>query len=317
MEAVVLLKYLLGCGAWPYMFPPYSARPYTIDECLKMISDLKFDGVELSGFRPHAHPETYKTKKDRTDLEERIKSYHLEICGIAADLSSYPVASPHTDMRRKHEELFSNSLRFCNDLGIKAMRVDTVTGYQGPADVEYRGAWRMAVDAFKKYAKKAQDAGVRLVWEFEPGFMFNKPVEVVRLLEEVGHPYFTAMVDTCHAHCCGIGLNQGKERERFNGYPIDVIDAPVSKIAGEFIRKLKGHIGHMHLIDSDNTLNQHHTSTHVPLGKGIIDFDNVMRALEDIGYSGWLSLDLCFWPDAWSATKDCKAYLDGLVKRYA
>ena len=72
----------------------------------------------------------------------------------------------------------------------------------------------------------------------------------------------------------------------------------------------------MHLIDSDNSLNPHNTSTHVPFGLGVIDFDEVMKALNDVGYSGWLSLDLCFWPQAWEATKECKKFLDNLVSKY-
>lgn len=309
-------KYMLGCGTWPYMFPPFSSRPYTLEECLRMISKLKFDGVELSGFKPHAHIELYKTKKERSDLENEIKGCGLEICGIAADLSTYPIATPHKDLRKKHEALFVDFLKFCVDLNIKTMRVDTGTGYQGPADVGYQEAWKLTVDAFKNYGEQAKDAGVTLVWEFEPGFMFNKPSEVMKLLKDVDHPNFTAMVDSCHAHCCGVGLNQGKEREAFNGYPIDIVDAPISKIAGELIRKLRGYVGHVHLIDSDNTLNQHQTSTHAPLGKGVIDFDEVMRAIDEIGYTGWLVLDLCFWPDAWNATKDCKGYMDGLIEKY-
>ncbi|RLG09296.1 MAG: hypothetical protein DRN68_01940, partial [Thaumarchaeota archaeon] len=58
-------NYKLACGTWPYMFPPYAARPYSLEEVFKMLSELKFEGVELSGFKPHAHPELYATKKER------------------------------------------------------------------------------------------------------------------------------------------------------------------------------------------------------------------------------------------------------------
>ncbi len=116
------------------------------------------------------------------------------------------------------------------------------------------------------------------------------------------------MIDTCHSHCCGVGLNQSQ--------PLEIVDVPQSKIAAEFIRRLKGHIGHMHLIDSDNTLNQHNTSTHAPFTQGIIDFDEVMKTLDQVGYTGWISLDLCFWPQAWEATEPCKKFLDALVTKY-
>lgn len=68
------------------MFPPYAARPYTLEEVFKMLSELRFQGVELSGFKPHAHPELYPSQKERKDLESLIESYGLEICGYAADM---------------------------------------------------------------------------------------------------------------------------------------------------------------------------------------------------------------------------------------
>ncbi|MEM0010546.1 MAG: sugar phosphate isomerase/epimerase family protein [Nitrososphaerota archaeon] len=303
-----MAKYTLACGTWPYMFPPYAARPYTLEEVFKMLSELRFDGVELSGFKPHAHPDLYPTKKERSDLKSLVEAYGLEICGYAADMGGYAIASNYEEERRMYERMFKINLDFCRDLDIRIMRVDTVSGPKGIPGVPWNVAMERVIDMFKKCAKLAEDAGIILVWEFEPGFMFNKPSEIIKIVKEVNHPNFKLMVDTCHAHCCGIGLNQP--------HPLEIIDVPLSKIAAEFIRRLKGYIGHVHLIDSDNTLNPHNTSTHAPFGLGVIDFDEVMKALDEVGYSGWLTLDLCFWPQAWEATRDCKNFLDRLVEKY-
>ncbi|NLT98199.1 MAG: sugar phosphate isomerase/epimerase, partial [Christensenellaceae bacterium] len=72
------------------------------------------------------------------------------------------------------------------------------------------------------------------------------------------------------------------------------------------------------LIDSDGTLNVAETSTHAPVGDGVIDFDVVIPALLDIaGYKGdWWAIDLCEWPDAWNATARCKAFVDALNEKY-
>ena len=201
-------KYKLGCGTWPYMFPPYAARPYTIEEALKMLSELKFDGVELSGFKPHAHPELYPSQKERRDLKSLIDSYGLEICGYAADMGGFAIASNYEDERKQYEKMFDMNLKFCQDLGIKSMRVDTVSGPKGVPGVPWDVAMNRVIETFRKCAAKAEDAGIVLVWEFEPGFMFNKPSEIMKIVKEVNHPSFKVMVDTCHAHCCGIGLNQ-------------------------------------------------------------------------------------------------------------
>jgi sugar phosphate isomerase/epimerase len=91
----------------------------------------------------------------------------------------------------------------------------------------------------------------------------------------------------------------------------------------EFIRFLSGRINHIHLIDSDNTCHkdeQGHdeTSAHPPFGLGVLDFDAIMPELIKASRlpHDWWTIDLCFWPDAWAATKTCKAYLDQLVSKY-
>ena len=69
----------------------------------------------------------------------------------------------------------------------------------------------------------------------------------------------------------------------------------------EFIQKLSGRINHIHLIDSDGTLHGDETSTHAPFGDGELNFDELVPALNKAGVPhDWWTIDLCFWPDAWT-----------------
>jgi len=80
---------------------------------------------------------------------------------------------------------------------------------------------------------------------------------------------------------------------------------------------LQGKITHVHLIDSDGTLNKHNTSTHNPFGTGVLNFDQLAPALNRCGVPhDWWSVDLCFWPDAWDVTAQSKTYLDALRRKY-
>ena len=82
-----------------------------------------------------------------------------------------------------------------------------------------------------------------------------------------GNPNFGVLYDTCHAHmCAAIGANQPGEKETLPGGAL------------ELLQKLKGKITHVHLIDSDGSLNEHQTSTHNPFGTGKLDFDKLLPA---------------------------------------
>jgi sugar phosphate isomerase/epimerase len=86
---------------------------------------------------------------------------------------------------------------------------------------------------------------------------------------------------------------------------------------------LDGRINHIHLIDSDNTCHKDaqgndETSSHPPFGAGVLNFDEIMPALVKAARCphDWWTIDLCFYPDAWTATATCKAALDELIRKY-
>ena len=70
----------------------------------------------------------------------------------------------------------------------------------------------------------------------------------------------------------------------------------------------------VHLIDSDGTLHDNDTSTHAPFGTGVLDIHEIYQKLLDPAYyeGELISIDLCFWPDAWNVTKDSYNYLRSL-----
>ncbi|MFQ6097062.1 MAG: sugar phosphate isomerase/epimerase family protein [Armatimonadota bacterium] len=296
----------IAIGSWAYMFGPYENDPVPLDEVLDRLSDLKFDGVELAGFTPHASPQDYPTKADRQTLKSKLADHRLEPCGYAANLYDYPPASDDPTIRQGWLDCFKENAEFCVDVGIPAIRVDTANGPPLLEGVSYEDCWNRVVSAFHSGAQIAQDAGIKLVWEFEPGFMFNKPSEIVRMIQDVDHPNFTVLFDTCHAHMCSVvGARQSEPKETLSGGAV------------ELAQKLTGKIGHVHLIDSDETLHDDETSTHAPFGTGVLDFDEILPAILRAGYdSPWWSIDLCFWPEAWEVTEHAKRFVDELNEKY-
>jgi sugar phosphate isomerase/epimerase len=142
------------------------------------------------------------------------------------------------------------------------------------------------------------------VWEFEPGFVFNKPEEIVRMHQEVRHPNFSIMFDTSHAYMCGVkGARQHGKR--------DVLPGGVA----EFLDKLQGRIGAIHLIDSDGTLHHDETSTHRPFGEGLIDFDRLAPKLLSVPNIEWWTIDMCFWAGSWDLVDASRQFVAGLLAR--
>lgn len=290
----------LSIGSWAYCFGPYEKDPVPFDTVCRRLGDLAFDGIEIGAFRPHIHPDDYPMKSDREAVCRTIADAGLQISGVAIDFWSYP--APATDEAQKDDayfKLFKKNLQFVLDMGADVIRVDTVSPPAPVPGVDEKTAWKRVVETWRRCARLANGYGVKMSWEFEPGFKYNKPSEVVRLVEEVDHPNFGALFDACHAYMCAVvGARQEGTKETLKGGVV------------EFAGRLKGKINHAHLIDSDGTLHNNETSTHRPFGEGKLDFDEIIPAIQEAGYkSPWWTVDLCFWPQAWEVTEKAKKFL--------
>ena len=299
----------LSIGTWAYAFGPYANNPVPFDTVVRTLGKLGFDGVEIGAFRPHIHPDDYPMCCDRTKVRNLCKVNELEVSGVAVDFWFAP--PPGSDESLKGDSyvnLFKKNLQLTLDLGGPSIRVDTVAGpEEGPKGVDRKTAIKRIVELWRQCSSIAESHGVKVIWEFEPGFFLNKPSEVLQLVNDVNHPNFSVLFDTCHAYMCAVsGARQAGTKETLKGG------------VAEFARLLKGKIGHLHVIDCDGSLNEHGTSTHNPFGEGKINFDEALSAaVHDAGYKGdWFTIDLCFWPEAWQVTERAQKFLAPYLAKY-
>ena len=300
----------ISIGTWAYLINQETPTN-DFHVILHKLQDLGYDGVELGGFNPHPGPDTCDTREKRAKLRKEVADHGLKFSALAADLWSQKLLT--VEDSGPYIAAFAKNLFFAEDLGIDTIRVDTVE----PITVVQQGqvtpekAFERAVNAFDLCSKLAAQRGINICWEFEPGFPINKPSEIVALVDEVrvkrNNPNFGVLYDTCHAHmCAAVGANQIGTKETLPGG------------AMELLEKLKGKITHVHLIDSDGSLNEHNTSTHNPFGTGKLNFDELIPALQKAGVpNDWWCVDLCFWPNAWEVTADSKKFLDKMRSKYA
>jgi len=265
---------------------------------------LGFDGIELGAPSPHPDPQDMLDAEQRDICRERLRSTGLQWSALTVHLPNEHLID--TEDTRAYLHRFRQHLQFCVDLGIPIIRVDTVQSPSVLAAVDYESARKRVGETWRRCAAEAEDRGVMLLWEFEPGFAFNKPTDVFRIIEAVNHHNFGILFDTCQAHMIAVqGARQSGTVETLTG------DIP------EFARKLRGTIHYLHHMDSDGTLDRHQSSTRPLIGGGLIDFEAVLLELakHDMRHDWW-TLDLGKRPDVWQATETCKQAVDGLNERY-
>lgn len=292
----------ISIGSWAFTGENFAENPIDLKTVAEELHKLNFDGISMGGFEPHASPSRYNTPEKRKELKKLLEDNKLEVADYAADLWS-------VDSLKQSEEwinLFTEAAEFCEQMGFQTIRVDSGTQPVLPEGMTYAQCREKIVDNFKQISVIAKNHGLEVVWEFEPGFMINEPKYIIETYEAVNEPNFKILFDTCHGYMSAVMGARHLEEDKLEGGIL------------AFIEMLGERIGFVHLIDSDGTLNVTGTSTHAPFGDGNIDFDQVIPALlENAKYNGeWWAIDLCEWPNAWNAIRQCKEAVDRLNEKY-
>jgi sugar phosphate isomerase/epimerase len=289
-------------GSWAFSFGPFEKNPWSFDDFIAYAAEAGYDGIEINGFHPHPHPDIYNTPQKCSELKKRIVDHGLGISGYAPDFRHVPAAEvPVAD----HIMAIEKALAFCNNMDIDTLRVDTISPPIALDDKAYSLRFNQLAATWHMAADICQQAGVKLVWEFEPGFWLNKPSEILSIIEAVSHQNFNVLFDTSHAYMCAvIGARQTGEKELLSGGVV------------EFAQKLSGHIGHFHLIDSDGTLHDEETSTHVPFGEGYIDFIKVISSMKnEVEQLPWWCFDFCFCPTTEKDAKKAIPFVENIINQ--
>lgn len=291
----------LAIGSWAFAFGPFAKAPWSFSRILAYAAKAGYDGVEINGFRPHPHQDDYDTPAKCRKLMQELSGQGLGISGYAPAFGAVPPAEVEA---AAYLTIFRQCLTFCERCDIRALRVDTVSPPQAWPPQEYATRFARLAATWRQASQEAEQSGVLVVWEFEPGFWLNKPSEVVRLVEAVAQSNFRLLFDTSHAYMGAvIGACQTEPKKLLAGG------------VAEYGRILGTRIGHLHLIDSDGTLHDEATSTHTPFGAGRINFKAALAPIRPVvAQFPWWCVDLCFNADAEQAGYAAVPFVRTLMK---
>jgi sugar phosphate isomerase/epimerase len=153
----------------------------------------------------------------------------------------------------------------CVDLAAE-LNADAVSFWAGvrAENVAAEDADRWLVDGCRRLAGYADQRGVRLAFEPEPGMHVETFEQFRRLDTAVASPHFGLTVDIGHVHCVEPNPDVGHH-------------------LGEWISK----VFNIHIEDMRRGVHEH-----LPFGQGEIDFKPVLRRLVDLNYSFGVHVEL-------------------------
>jgi protein FrlC len=250
----------LAFNTWVYSSFPVWVPAYTLEETIKRIARIGYDGIEIGAAAPHAFP-AYLNKERRKVIKGVLKENHLALSSMLPAPGGGPgfnVASPLEEERRAAVEQYKQVVELCSDLG--GSTVLYVAGWQiyGTPRSE---AWKWSCEALGEIAKTAQEFAVTIAIEPTPtdSNLVESCDQAIELMEQVAASNVGLMFDTQHAYYR-------------NEVPTD------------YVYRMGKHLRHLHLSELGR----------LPPGAGRGDFVGLVLALREIGYDGYLAMEIGF-----------------------
>ena len=250
---------------------------FKIEDIFHHSKNIGYDGVELN-----LDEEMLKlSRKERRRIREMADSFGLELPSLCTGLFwKYNLASPDESVRRKGVELIKRGCEFAADINASVFLV--VPAVATP-EVSYKDMWSLSRKGILESAKTAEEYGVIIGVENVWNKFLYSPLEFRSFIEEINHPNVKVYFDVGNVF--------------FLGFP------------EQWIKYLAELIICVHVKDFQSSTRQFK-----PLFEGNIPWQRVMKALSEIKYEGFLTVEVKPYPGhPLKAAMDSKTALDILL----
>ncbi len=221
-----------------------------------------FQSIELWAGSPHFFLSNLEYD-DCKRLARMVKERGLTVRVITPENCSVPYqfAASDPELYRRSFDYFKKGLDAGEELGCRIMAVHSG---RGDLDEDREEAWKRGRDMLARLADYAQTKGITLAMESlrpDETNLASTLSDVKRMLEEIHHPNFKAMIDTT-----AMGVS-GEEPEQW-----------FAELGAE-------NIVHMHFVDGN-------PYGHLIWGDGTHDLGKWLETLHAYGYHGLLSQEI-------------------------
>jgi protein FrlC len=268
----------ISYNSWAYSSFFVWVPSYTLDETIKRLASIGYDGIEIGAAAPHAYP-AHLTAERRREVRALLDKHGLALSSMLPAPSGGPgnnPASPNVEERRQTIEHYKELAALCAEWGGKTLIYLPGWAIFGTTR---RQAWKWSREALTEIADAAAEHGVTLVIEptAHDTNLCESGEDAIELMEDVGADNVKLMFDTFHAL-----------------YRHEVMS--------DYVYRMGKNLRHIHISDNDR----------LPPGAGYGDFPGLVDALIDVGFDGYLTMETGFHRRGIEPDRDARLGLEYL-----
>lgn len=256
--------------------------------------------IELLGFIGARHSQgalagvLHDQLDDRARDELAAATSEYSIKAVHAPFFDLPLFTHNAGVAALAEEQIRESVRLVNAIGGGAVVIHP-NAKRGFDPAEFR---QEMYDTFRRLGDYAAEHNAAIAIENMPDVLPETADKFCALIWNVDHPAVGACLDTGHV----LGMVPHGKRRTPEG------NALLSATVGELARTLGEKLVHLHIHD----VRGYDWRDHREVGRGIIDYAPLFRALTEIGYPGAISLEM-EEPDRTGAIARSAARIRGFI----
>lgn len=253
-------KFKYAFNTWAYTSFPVWVPSYTLEETIRRIARISYDGIEIGCAAPHAWP-AHLNPQRRKDLRSLMADQNLPAVSLLPAPGGGPgnnPASPLAEERAATIAHYKEVIDLAHDLG--ATRVLYIAGWR-VFGTPHQQAWDWTLAALRELGPYAADKGVTICIEntAADSNLVDTVGQSLMLRDQVGLDNVQLMFDTYHA----LYRNE---------------------VSSDHVYEAGKHLAHAHFADVNR----------MPPGEGVVDWVGVLQALKDIDFDGYCTMEIGF-----------------------
>lgn len=272
----------VGLYSITYLGLWYRGKALTLQEVIGRAREFGYQGVEVDGKRPHGNPLDWPTARCR-ELRAYADGEGIEIYGVAANND---FSSPMPEFRECQIAYVKELIRMTSDMGARTLRM--FLGWSGvtvnSGEAEYATArdawaythkkfsteeiWSWCRDGIAECTRYAEDAGVTLALQNHSPVIHSWR-DMMRMVREINSPALKVCLDA------PIMIDKSEQNIQEAARAAGNLQV-LSHFGGEYDRDEKGQV----ICSKTYT-------------RGADFYHPFIRAMHEIGYSGYLGYELC------------------------
>lgn len=245
---------------WPYTTFPVWTPAYPMEETIKRLSKIGYDGLEIGCAAPHAWP-YYLSAERRKEIKTLMDTNNIKASSMLPAPGGGPGVNPASasiEERKWTVQHYKDIIDLAVDFGCP-----TVLYLAGwfMFGTRQKDAWKYSVESLIEIAEYAKTKNITLM--VEPQAADSNLVEsaddAIRMMEDADLPNIKLMFDIFHV----LYRNE---------------------VPSDYIYTMGENLKHIHISDYRR----------LAPGQGGLDFLPVMQALKDVGYDGYVTMEIGF-----------------------